>query len=230
MNEQKSLPLTVANFKENKTWGEMSQWLYEFIQKSPDFTGTIIICPSYPFLAAAASKIRQLREQYPDKQLNIKLGSQDISQFEKGAHTGEVAASQISDIASYAIIGHSERRTEFNEDDQILVKKVTNARNIGLEVIYCVQDEHTPIPQGVKIVAYEPPSAIGTGNPDTPQNAQRVAEVIQTKGQFTVIYGGSVSAENIASFLKKGVIDGVSVGGKSLNPQDFIHLVAASHY
>ena len=228
MNEH--CPLAIANFKENKTWEEISQWLDEFVEARLDFSGTIIICPSFPFLAAAALKIRQLLEQSPDKQLNIKLGSQDISQFEQGAHTGEIAATQISDIVSYVIIGHSERRRELKEDDEILAKKVANAHAAGLEVIYCVQDEHTPIPQGVKIVAYEPPSAIGTGNPDSKENAQRVAEIIKTRGDFTVIYGGSVSAENIASFLKKGIVDGVLVGGKSLNPQDFIPLVAASNY
>jgi len=228
MNEH--YPLAVANFKENKTLEETSQWLDELAEAHLDFSGTIIICPSFPFLAATALKIRQLLEQSPNKRLNIKLGCQDISQFEQGAHTGEVAATQISDIVSYTIIGHSERRRALKENDEILAKKVTNAHAAGLEVVYCVQDEHTLIPQGVKIVAYEPPSAIGTGNPDTPENAQRVAEIIKTKGKFIVIYGGSVSAENIASFLKEDIVDGVLVGGKSLNPQDFIPLVAASNY
>jgi len=215
-------PLIIANLKANKTWPQMSLWLDQIGNSSvvKSFPGTVIVAPSTPFLVSASQKIKSAN-------LPLKLSSQDVSKFEQGAYTGEFTATQISDIASYVIIGHSERRRELKEDDEILAKKVANSRAAGLEPIYCVQDEYTSIPQGVKIVAYEPVFAIGTGNPDTPENAQRVVEIIKTRGDFTVIYGGSVSGENAKSFLSKKVIEGVLIGAtNSLDPQKFIQIIS----
>lgn len=218
------LPLVVANLKANKTWDEMSAWLDRIGPKATDFAGTIIVCPSYPFLASARQKIESAK-------WHIQLGSQDISQFEQGAYTGEVAASQISGLCQYAIIGHSERRQNFKEDNQVLAQKVQNAQKANVTPIFCIQDSQTQIPQGCQIVVYEPIFAIGTGNPDTPENAQKVAREVKTKGNFTVIYGGSVSAENVQSYLLKEIIDGVLVGAtNSLDPQKFIQILKIASY
>lgn len=216
MNE--NTPLVVANFKANKTWDDVSTWLDVVAPKAEDFKGTIILCPSHPFLSAAAQKIMA-------NGFKIKLGVQDISKFEQGAYTGEVAASQIKDICQFAIIGHAERRQNFAETDDVLSQKVQNAQNALISPIFCVQDKNTPIPQNVEIIAYEPVFAIGTGNADTPQNAKSQAKEIKTKGSYTVIYGGSVSEQNIAGFYQKDLIDGVLVATNSLNPQNFIRLI-----
>jgi triosephosphate isomerase len=215
-----NLPLVIANHKANKTWDEVATWIDEVAATAQNFAGTIIFCPSYPFLAAAYEKISQ-------NGINIKLGSQDISCFDVGAYTGEVAASQIADIAKFAIIGHSERRQNFKESDKNLSEKVQNAQKAGIEPIFCVQDEKTQVPEKVSIVAYEPIFAIGTGNPDTPQNAQSVAQNLKAKAHHTVIYGGSVSAENVKSYVKDK-IEGVLIGAtNSLDPQKFIGIIKA---
>jgi triosephosphate isomerase len=222
-----NLPLVIANHKANKTWDEVATWIDEVAATAQNFAGTIIFCPSYPFLAAAYEKISQ-------NGINIKLGSQDISCFDVGAYTGEVAASQIADIAKFAIIGHSERRQNFKESDKNLSEKVQNAQKAGIEPIFCVQDEKTQVPEKVSIVAYEPIFAIGTGNPDTPENAQSVAQKLtarlaarQAKSKYTIIYGGSVTGENVKSYVRNK-IDGVLVGAtNSLDPQKFIGIIKA---
>ena len=220
MNE--SLPIVVANLKANKTWDEVASWIDDVAQTAVSFAGTIIFCPSHPFLAASFAKISQ-------NGINLKLGAQDISRFNQGAYTGEVAASQIADLVKYAIIGHSERRQNFREDNQTLAQKVANAKLVDIEPVFCIGGAETPIPQNVSIVAYEPVFAIGTGNPDTSENVKKVASQIKTKGNFTVIYGGSVSAENIKLFLAKGVIDGVLVGAtNSLDLQKFTQILMAA--
>jgi triosephosphate isomerase (TIM) len=84
------------------------------------------------------------------------------------------------------------------------------------------------IPDNVKIVAYEPVFAIGTGNPDTPQNAKNIAKTIKQKGIDIVLYGGSVSGANVKSFLEKNLIDGVLVGSSSLEASDFLKIVESS--
>ena len=212
------LPLVVANLKANKTWDEISSWIDDVANLAQNFSGTIIFCPSSPFLAASYQKISQ-------NGINLKLGTQDISRFEQGAYTGEIAASQIADIVDFAIIGHSERRHNLKEDDATLRKKVENAKNAKIEPIFCVQNENTPIPQKVEIVAYEPIFAIGTGNPDTPENVQANAQRLMAKGDYTILYGGSVSAGNVKSFVKDS-IQGVLVGAtNSVDPQKFINII-----
>ncbi|MDP2632466.1 MAG: triose-phosphate isomerase family protein [Candidatus Curtissbacteria bacterium] len=218
MNE--NTPLVVANLKANKTWDDIATWLDVVAPKAEDFKGTIILCPSHPFISSAAQKIRA-------NGFKIKLGAQDISKFEQGAYTGEVAASQIKDLCQFAIVGHSERRQNFAESDEVLSQKAQNAQSALVSPIFCVQDKNTPIPQGVEIVAYEPVFAIGTGNADTPQNAKSQAKEIKTKGNFIIIYGGSVSEQNVAGFIQQNLIDGVLVATNSLDPQNFIRLTEA---
>lgn len=219
MNE--TLPLVVANFKANQTWDDLEIWLETVGPPAATFTGTIIVCPSMPFLSQASPKIKSAKWQ-------IQLGSQDISRFEQGAFTGEVAASQIADQVSYAIIGHSERRCNFGENFEILTSKVENALKAGITPIFCVEDSESPIPENVKIVAYEPAFAIGTGNPDTPQNAQSVSRKLKAKGDFIVLYGGSVNKENSKSFLASGIIDGLLIGSASLNPDIFLDILKSA--
>jgi len=114
----------------------MSRWISDFIANRPQFEGTIVVCPSFPFLAAASEEIRNLIDVYRAFDLNLKLGCQDISIFEQGAYTGEVAASQLFKVCQFAIIGHSERRQNFKEDDSMLARKVERARQSSLEPIF----------------------------------------------------------------------------------------------
>lgn len=221
MNEH--LPLVIANFKANKNWEEIESWLEIVGPQTSSFSGTIIVCPSAPFLAAAYQKLKANSEG--SASWRIKLGSQDLSKFEQGAYTGEVAASQISDVVNYAIIGHSERRQNFTEDEKVLAQKVQNVASANIEPIFCVQSADTPVPENVKIVAYEPVFAIGTGNPDTPGNAQAIGKKLKARGNYTVLYGGSVSDANIKSFLKEGIIDGALIATNCLDPQRFIKIL-----
>lgn len=219
MNENK--PLLVANLKANCTWEQVDAWLDQVAESAKNFKGTIIFCPSHPFLSAASQKIKS-------ENLPIILSSQDISEFEQGAYTGEVAASQISPQITYSIIGHSERRENFNEEEIVLDKKVKNAQNAKITPVFCVQGADTEIPDGVKIVAYEPVFAIGTGNAETPENVRKVIDAIKAKGDYTVLYGGSVSADNVSALLDQGKADGVLVGAtNSVDPQKFISILSA---
>ena len=132
----------------------------------------------------------------------------------------------IKEYAEYVLIGHSERRKYFHEDDKLLAEKVTRAMEAGLKVVYCVPDEKTEVPQNVDLIAYEPVWAIGTGKADTPENASQVIGIIKQKyPQNQVIYGGSVTPENVVSFVSQSNIDGVLPGGASLDPVKFSQMV-----
>ena len=216
-------PLVVANHKANKTWDEVKAWLDEVGPEAKDFKGTIVFCPSFPFLVASYDLITS-------KKYNLKLGSQDISFFDQGPYTGEVAATQLTGIVGYALVGHSERRQNFNEDAARLQNKLVNAQKADISAILCLQSENTPILNDVAIVAYEPTFAIGSGNPDTLTNIELVAKRIKEKGPYRVLYGGSVSKDNVGGIMLLGVIDGVLVGAShSLDPQKFTDILKAIH-
>lgn len=215
----------IGNWKSNKNITETEVWfkifkdLFSQNKNIPWEYLEVVICPPYILLP----QVKTLRDDYG---LPIKIGAQDISPFGFGAYTGEVAGSQIAEFASYVIVGHSERRNNFGETDKLLSEKVERVKEADLNSIYCVQNENTVIPDGVRIVAYEPVWAIGTGKTDTPENANRVAQTIKQKWNGeTLIYGGSVTADNIKSFITTEYIDGVLPGGASLDAGKFWQMI-----
>lgn len=212
----------VANWKSYKTEAETLTWLEEFMKEYQAVVKEnteVVVCP--PFTALSVMK-----ESVLNSRLTLHIGAQDISPFGEGAYTGEVNAKQLQEFCSYVIIGHSERRNYFNESDEMLEKKVQMAETSGITPIYCVQGKDTSVPNGVKIVAYEPVFAIGTGQPDTPENANEVAKQIKdSKNVPYVLYGGSVKPENITSFIAMEHIDGVLIGGASLHADAFAEMI-----
>lgn len=216
----------IANWKSNKTSVETKKWLQEFqnsefrIQNNNNVDKKIIVCPPFTSLSVMKTLIER-------KKMPFKLGAQDVSPFDAGAYTGEVNAKQIKEFAEYVIIGHSERRNNFGETDDVLVKKVKKAIEVGLLPIFCIQNENTPVPEEVRLTAYEPPTAIGTGNPDTPENAERVAKIVKENNPQIkyILYGGSVTQDNIHSFAEMENINGALIGGASLDPQKFAALI-----
>lgn len=175
----------------------------------------MVVCPPFVLLPVAGYLISKY-------QLSLKLGAQNISPFRNGAYTGEVSADMLKEFVSYCLIGHSERRKNFGEDDRMLFEKVKRAKEAGLKVIYCVPDGNTKVPPEADIIGYEPVWAIGTGKTDTPQNANSVAGALKKNyPESTIIYGGSVTPENIVSFVTEENISGVLPGGSSLDPVKF---------
>lgn len=228
------LPLVVANLKANLTWDQMSEWIERVGPKAEGFKGTIIFCPSYPFLAAASQKIN-------NGSINIRLGVQDISKFEAGAYTGEVAASQLAGICQFAIVGHSERKKYFQETDSDIINKVSLLLKSNIKPLLCINavnqlesflKESAEIKQKASeiIFVYEPPGAISGGGeykPEDPQvaaaNTKKIQEIIGT--QVTTIYGGSINPQNAQSFFSMDNLNGGLIGQASVDPQTFCQIL-----
>lgn len=215
----------IGNWKSNKTTAEVKSWFGHFSRnfhkKNLTTLGQleIVVCPSFIHL----NLVKNLIEKY---QLPLKLGAQNSSPFAVGAYTGEVAAGQLTELVEYVIIGHSERRKYFHEDEEILEEKVKRLKEKNLEIIYCVPDDKTSIPEGIKIVAYEPVWAIGTGMAESPLEANKIAaSILEKRAVKKVIYGGSVTAENIKGFLQEESITGVLPGKTSLDPVLFWQMI-----
>ncbi len=212
-----------------------------------------VVCPSFEALVPVGEILSGT---------NIQIGAQDVFWQERGAYTGEIAASMlVAAGCSYVIIGHSERRRYLGENDEMVNRKIRVSLAAGLTPIICVGEtfeersagmtDHVLMRQvieGLKgiplsktssiIIAYEPVWVIGTGQAIEPQMAQRSAQIIHqslidlmpqsiVEEQTRIIYGGSVSAENVHGYVSTGLLEGALVGGASLSATKFINLLSS---
>lgn len=210
----------IANWKSNKTIAEALDWVAQIGSKLPKRDELkVVVCPTF-------SALSEVKKAITVGNFPLTLGAQDLSPFGAGAYTGEESAQLLNQLVGLAILGHSERRKNFNETDEMVAKKVNQAKEFNITPLVCVQAADTVVPEGCKLVAYEPVWAIGTGNPDTPENANEVAKKLKQKygEDLEVIYGGSVTSENVKEFLVQEHISGVLPGKASLDPQEFIKI------
>jgi len=202
-----------------------------------------VVCPPFLYLAAVGEALRDS---------SLRLGSQDVHWEDDVAATGEVGPQMVAELARYAIVGHSERRHQFGETDEMVARKVKAALAAGLRPIMCVGEKldereagsteevlvrqtgrglaDADVPEGF-IIAYEPVWAIGTGRAATPEIADEAVAVIRREvasmigaakaETVRILYGGSVTADNVAEFVSLDGIDGALVGGASLKVDAF---------
>lgn len=236
-----------ANWKMNKTIAETREFFGNFIPLVKGITDVdIVIAPPFTSLAAASEST---------KGTDVVLSAQDIFWEEKGAYTGEVSPMMLIDAGCrYVIIGHSERRQYFSEEDPIVNRKIKAAKKAGLGVIFCIGELleereagkafdviKREIEAGLAevdpedlVVAYEPIWAIGTGKTATTQQVQEAHAFIRTilgnlygnkAGKIRIIYGGSVTVENVDGLMAQEDVQGALVGGASLKPENFARIV-----
>ncbi len=178
-----------GNWKMNKTKSEAVALAKDLVAELKDGKNTYLIAPSFTNLDAVSTVV---------KGTNIKLGAQNMSTEESGAHTGEVSVLMLKDLGVDTIIlGHSERRHIYKEDDAMINAKVKLALSHDLEVILCIGElleereagkaeavceeqtrkglEGVTAAQMAKVtIAYEPVWAIGTGKTATPEDAEAI--------------------------------------------------------
>jgi len=209
----------------------------------------IIVCPPFVYLADVAAAVEGSR---------VAVGAQNAHWEEKGAFTGEVSITQVAELARYVILGHSERRQLFGETDETVNRRVRAALAHGVRPILCVgetleqrqagETERVLVRQtlagldGVDVgadfvVAYEPVWAIGTGLAADGTTAQEAIALIRrtvrevagaVADDVRILYGGSVTADNMAEFMAQPDIDGGLVGGASLKADAFAAIVRAA--
>jgi len=241
------VPIVAGNWKMN-TLRDEAVALARAVRDHADAVAAVetIVCPPYVFLHDVARALEGSR---------VALGSQNVYWEEKGAFTGEVSVTQVAEVAHYAIIGHSERRQYFGETDETVNRRVKSALAHGLKPIMCVGElleqrqageTETVLRRQVRsglqgvalgpdfVIAYEPVWAIGTGlAADGPTAQDAIALIRRTAGELAgpvadhvrILYGGSVTADNMAEFMAQPDIDGGLVGGASLKADVFAAIV-----
>jgi triosephosphate isomerase len=240
-----------ANWKLNKTPEEARQFIINFknaAYKIADFyqSREIIIFPQAFSLEAVSSLCAGTA---------IGFGPQNVYCEKSGAFTGENSAEAAKSLqCGFALVGHSERREIFKEDNNLLNKKTQLLQALETTPVFCIGEslaqreagqtlEHcfSQLKHGLSdvqkdkrlIVAYEPIWAIGTGKVAT---SQQVAEVhaelyrhLSAEGfkNFQLLYGGSVKPDNAAELLGLPNVDGFLIGGAGLQVDSFMKICEA---
>ncbi len=237
--------LIAGNWKMHKTAAESRQFVVDLAGKFTPVPGMIVVVfPPFTSLAAVSGLDPRVR-----------IGAQNMFHEEKGAFTGEISPSMLSELVEYVLVGHSERREIFHESDEDVNKKLLAALKAGLKPVLCVGETLPEREAGRTLdkikaqlekdlagvvgsdwakltVAYEPIWAIGTGRNATPAQAQEVHHFIRglleekaAGSRIKVLYGGSVKPENSQELLSQEDISGVLVGGASLKIDQFSAII-----
>jgi len=242
-------PFIAGNWKMNTELGTALELLRGVREAYKGLTDRdVMVAPPFPFLMAAKEELRGS---------NVILAAQNMHHLPKGPYTGEVSYPMLLSLGvSHVILGHSERREHFKEEDGVINLKVKAALENGLVPILCVGEKLKEREKGLTlevignqlrngllhletrikdpdsiIIAYEPVWAIGTGKTATPVQAQEVhrfirdllGELLGTLAAegIRILYGGSVTPENIDQLMAEPDIDGALVGGASLELEKF---------
>lgn len=243
--------LMAANWKMYKTVLESRAYARELLRRAEELPGLLPEQVIFPTFVALFEVARTLSEG------GLKAGAQNLDLGDEGARTGAVSASLLAAAgASHVIVGHSERRSLFGENDALVGQKTAAALANHLTPIVCVGESRAEREDGRTdevigrqiaavvpaeatadwVVAYEPVWAIGTGLVAEPREAGRVAAVIraavaqrqpQSADNLRILYGGSVNRSNIRDFAAVPDLDGALVGGASLELGHWIELCRA---
>lgn len=245
----------IGNWKMNKTIKETESFFESFKSiYNEKHKNKVVICPSFLSLPSAV----KLTED-----LNVEIGAQNVHYSEDGVYTGEVSTEMLNELEiKYSIIGHSSRREDALESNEVINKKIIACLDAGITPILCVGEtkkdkemgrtykvlkkqlvtafDDVDMPNKV-IVAYEPIWSISDGKSPAPiptveeissasSGIRRVLKQMFEKDQLkglNVIYGGSVSASNVVDIVSIKNINGVLVGGASLNADKFNAIIKA---
>lgn len=245
--------IAAANWKMNLTLQQANQLLDEITGKNISLSEDqqAVFGVPFPYLLLAKDSIKNNPGYF--------IAAQNCYTNDAGAYTGEVSAAMLSSCqVEYVIIGHSERREYFSEDNTMLAQKVDICLLNELKPIFCcgeplaIRESETQneyVERQVKeslfhleasaiqnfVVAYEPIWAIGTGKTASAEQAQEMHAHIrnvfaarygnEVAESISILYGGSVKANNAKVIFGKPDVDGGLVGGASLNATEFSEII-----
>ena len=252
MTRRLATPVLAANWKMNHGPTQAREFMRTFLDDRTAEGRTIIFFPAAVALTTVVEALRGRRGTW--------VGVQNVYWEPKGAFTGEISAEMAADAgASFALVGHSERRHVFGESDEDTRRKCAAATRAGLAPVLCVgetleereagatemvvlrqlraalREIPADSPAGM-LIAYEPVWAIGTGRTATPADASAMHRVIRealpelvgdAARDVPVLYGGSVNPTNARTLLDAPHVDGLLVGGASLDARTWAAIARA---
>lgn len=239
--------LIAGNWKMNCLAAEAVALARTIAAGAQAITADLVVCPTALHVAAVARTLEGS---------SIAVGGQDCHQARQGAHTGDIGGPMLRDAgATWVILGHSERRQNHGETDELVREKTLAAVEAGLTPIVCVGETADQRSGGQEteivgwqlagslpkpfagVVAYEPCWAIGTGKTATSEDVAVMhafirEELVRQFGDaghaIRILYGGSVNRANAAALLAVANVGGALVGGASLKADDFLAIAGAA--
>tara|TARA_B100001121_G_scaffold166584_1_gene145527 strand:- start:486 stop:1214 length:729 start_codon:yes stop_codon:yes gene_type:complete len=235
--------MIIANWKMNGSKEEVSSWI-KSVTEEVDFDNEkpCVFCPPSCYLDYSCSLIKETSSP-------IFLGSQNINYKKSSALTGGIDSKMLKEfLTKYVLIGHSEQRETFKETNEILHSKLLAAINEDILPIFCIgepsevkQKDNTEYFLGNQlealydvdlngvIIAYEPIWAIGSGLNATKDYIEKIHSFVKeycrsnlnNDVKISVVYGGSVNLSNCEEIMSSFEVDGLLVGGASLDPDIF---------
>jgi triosephosphate isomerase len=239
----------IGNWKMNGLVADACALARAVLDGASGYSTRIALCPPATSLGAVAAVLGRGP---------VLLGGQDCHPRASGAHTGDVSAEMLADVGcGLVIVGHSERRSNHAEGDDLVRAKAEAAHRAGLVAVVCIGETlaereagrtrdvlarqlRGSIPTGATadrtVIAYEPVWAIGTGKVASPAQAAEAHGWIRAEldgmtgagGTFSILYGGSVKPDNAADLFALPGVDGALVGGASLDATQFLAIAAAA--
>jgi triosephosphate isomerase len=233
-------PLVGGNWKMHMVSAEARELSRALVARLDQPLAEVVLFPSAPLLPVVAEVLAGSP---------LAWGGQDIHVEDSGAYTGDVSGPQLADVGcSWALCGHSERRRDHGESDELVGNKALAANRNGLTPLICLGETLTERQDGDTFsvlerqlnaalagrpdpfaLAYEPVWAIGTGETATPEIAQEahhflretLADLIGEAAAAAkrILYGGSANPQNVADLMALPDVDGFLVGGASLDPE-----------
>ena len=228
----------VANWKLNGDFKFIDQFLTE-LKIPEDASKCIVICPT------------SIHLDYIRQKKNFYVGAQNVSQFKEGAYTGEISCIALSELKiEFCIVGHSERRQIFNENNTDVYSKLLQLIENEIIPIVCIGETleekengktndvlskqlNEGIPDSSNsentIIAYEPVWAIGTGLTPTFEEINNTHDFIKNHNakfnNYKVLYGGSVKSINAKEIITLSNVDGALIGGASIKSDEFTKII-----
>ena len=234
--------IIVANWKLNGSNDFLEAYFEELDSKNLRLNVCGVICPPTAYIQNCYSKLHSLY-----------LGAQDCSKFKEGAYTGEISASMLKENnCIFCIVGHSERRQVFKENNEDIKIKAAQLLDAKIIPIICIGETleqkkmnktHEVLKEQVinslppnsskesVVIAYEPIWAIGTGMTPTLDEINNIhkylkKDIKEIEG-YKLLYGGSVNPKNASDIMNLEYVDGVLVGGASLKADQFSQILKA---
>jgi triosephosphate isomerase len=245
--------LVIGNWKMNLDFVEavhLGQQIGVILKNRPAEHTDIVVVPPFVDLRSVTSIVDSER-------IAVEVGAQHVNPHDNGAYTGEISTSMLRRLGvSWVLVGHSERRSLYGMDDATVASTLRTVVQSGLNAVLCVgenldvrdaEGQNKFVGAQLKsaleglddknfdqvTVAYEPIWAIGTGRTAEGQQIAAMTTFIRSVLHNTemitnrVLYGGSVNAENAASIVREGSVDGFLVGGASLSAESFLAIIQA---
>lgn len=220
------MKIVVANQKMNMTVNEVN----DYINKMKIYKDKFIVCPSNIYIPYFINA-------------GFNVGIQNVYKNNFGPYTGEVSSYQAKSLGvKYALIGHSERRDIFDENNDLIKEKILSCFKNNIKVILCIGESLEDRKQGKTIevlkkqlevleknddviVSYEPIWSIGSKKIPSEQEIKDVVSFIKKCYNVKVLYGGSVNEESILNLKNINSLDGYIIGSSSLSSHEMIKIL-----